>query len=96
MYQVVLQEPETGVCINLQDADRVFLSVEPLGVEISVSVENPHEDSEEEASLKEALWKVTERRDTSSMEVSDLRKIGRRESKVQETVEPELCTTVRV
>ena len=90
---VVLQEAEIGVCINLQDIEGVSLSVEPLGVEITIHHDSPHRVIEEKASLEKLFTRWwSNARDTLNIEVSDMKAILVRGSKGQGTVEAEVCT----
>ena len=74
--QALLQEAENGVSVSLQDVDGVFLTVEPLNVELPGprdTPEDPVEGTEEVNTLREALHEAEERQAIMELEVAKLK-----------------------
>ena len=67
--QALLQEAENGVSVSLQEVDGVFLTVEPLDVELPGPLDTP----EEVNTLREALHEAEERQAIMELEVAKLK-----------------------
>ena len=104
--QVVLKEADTGFNIDLQDAEGVFLRVEPIAVDLSepggssdgcTDGDDDNDDAKDVDELRDALLEAKEQQATKDLEIAKLREqLEKEKNEVQKCVESQLCAVSRV